>query len=108
MEIVTKVPLWQVVEKEIRRGFELQRATEAAREREAAQSVKEADKKIVGKGGMELRKIASIPARDFFQIRNKYGVEALHDDEFLGDFKRHNPHLATIYCPDRKRLKSVA
>lgn len=108
MEIVTQVPLWKVVEKELRTGFELQKQTELARERAAAAQAKEADRKVIMKGTLDLRKIASIPAREFFQVRQKYGEEAWHDDGFLGDFKKHNPHLTTVFCPERKRLKSVS
>lgn len=108
MAIVTEVPMWKAMERELRTGFQLQRETEAARERQAAAQAKEGGSRVLGKGGLEMRKLASIPARDFFQIRAKYGEEALHDDGFLGDLKKHNPHLTTAFCPDRKRMKSVS
>jgi len=108
MEIVTEVPMWKAIERELRTGFELQRQTEVARERAAAAQAAEGRGKVAAKGGMELRKIASVPSRDFFQIGAKYGNEAWHDDEFLADFKKRNDHLTTDFCPTRKRMKSVA
>jgi hypothetical protein len=108
MSIITEVPYWKVIEKELRTSFELQRETEAARERLASKRAQEGNGKILGKGKLELRKLATIPARDFYQVQQKYGTGVWFDNEFLGDFKKHNPHLTTIYCPERRKLKSVS
>lgn len=106
MQIVSEVEGWKVIERELRTGFQLQKQTEVAREKQAENQAKENSGKIVGKD-MQLRKIASVPMLDFIQMTQKYGHEAFGDDEFLADLKRRKKHLTTDYCPDRKRMRSV-
>lgn len=96
------------MERELRTGYQLQRETEEARERQASKQAKDSEGKIIKGNGLDMRKIASLPSRDYFQILAKYGHGAFADNEFMADFKKRNPHLTTSYCPDRKRMKSVS
>jgi hypothetical protein len=107
MELISEVEGWKVIERELRTGFQLQKQTEIAREKQAEAQAKENAGKVVKAGGLELRKIASVPMLDFIQITKKYGHEAFGDDEFLADLKKRKRHLTTDFCPDRKRMRSV-
>jgi len=97
MEIITALPRYSDGEidrafmKEILTGFEIERRTEHEREHQAAQGAHE----LKGTEHPTLGKpVASIPARDFFRLVNKYGHEEVHSKKFVQHFNRTHPHLS--------------
>jgi hypothetical protein len=77
--------------KEIKTGFNLERQTEQKR---VAQAVKEA-KELRGKTHPVLGKpVATIPAREFFRLTQKYGQETVHSKEFLKYYNKKFPELS--------------
>ena len=87
MDIITALPksftsdeLDQAFMNEIKSGFELERKTEhlrVAQARKEAQSAK--GKTVPGLG----KCVATMPAREFFRLTNKYGHKEVHSKEFL-------------------------
>ena len=76
--------------KEIKTGFNLERQTEQKR---VAQAVKEA-KELRGKTHPVLGKpVATMPAREFFRLTQKYGQETVHSKEFLKYYNKKFPEL---------------
>jgi len=77
--------------KEIKTGFNLERQTEQKR---VAQAVKEA-KELKGKTHPVLGKpVATMPAREFFRLTQKYGQETVHSKEFLKYYNKKFPELS--------------
>jgi len=98
MNIVTAVPKYSDGEvdaafmREIRTGFQLERAMEKYRV-EGAESIakerKEMDKKSpLGKC------VGVMPQRDYFRLIRKYGHEEVHSDEFMSYFNKKFPNLS--------------
>jgi|TARA_R110002020_G_C15734060_1_gene724410 hypothetical protein len=98
MDIITDLPkgftdgeLDQAFMNEIKSGFELERKTEHLR---VAQAVKEAQdtkgKTIPGLG----KCVATMPAREFFRLTNKYGHKEVHSKEFLKYYQKQFSELS--------------
>ena len=76
--------------KEIKTGFNLEKQTEQKR---VAQAAKEA-KELRGKTHPVLGKpVATMPAREFFRLTQKYGQETVHSKEFLKYYNKKFPEL---------------
>ena len=70
---------------EIKSGFKLEKETEHLR---VAQAVKEANQ-LKGKTHPVLGKpVATMPAREFFRLTQKYGHKEVHSKEFLQYFNK--------------------
>jgi len=77
--------------KEIKTGFNLEKQTEQKR---VAQAAKEA-KELRGKTHPVLGKpVATMPAREFFRLTQKYGQETVHSKEFLKYYNKKFPELS--------------
>ena len=77
--------------KEIQNGFKLEKQTE---EKRVAQAAKEAQH-LKGTTHPTLGKpVATIPAREFFRLTQKYGQETVHSKEFLKYYQRKFPQLS--------------
>jgi len=77
--------------REIKTGFNLEKQTEQKR---VAQATKEA-KELRGKTHPVLGKpVATIPAREFFRLTQKYGQETVHSKEFLKYYNKKFPELS--------------
>ena len=77
--------------KEIKTGFNLEKQTEQKR---VAQATKEA-KELRGKTHPVLGKpVATMPAREFFRLTQKYGQETVHSKEFLKYYNKKFPELS--------------
>ena len=87
MDIITNLPksfttgeIDQAFMNEIKSGFKLEKETEHLR---VTQARKEAQKEK-GKTHPVLGKcVATMPAREFFRLTNKYGHDQVHSKEFL-------------------------
>jgi len=83
---------WKAIERELRTGLELKKATEAKREevaRKSAQEMRGAGK-VAGLG----RNVAVMPEWEFFRVVQKYGHKEVHSREFLKYFQKKHPDLA--------------
>jgi len=77
--------------KEIKNGFNLEKQTEQKRVDQARKEAKE----LRGKTHPTLGKpVATIPARDFFRLTQKYGQETVHSKEFLKYYNKKFPELS--------------
>ena len=77
--------------KEIKTGFKLEKDTEHKRVQQAAKESKE----LKGKTHPVLGKpVATIPAREFYRLTNKYGHETVHSKEFLKYYNKKFPELS--------------
>mgnify|MGYP003120294245 FL=1 len=77
--------------REIKTGFNLEKQTEQKR---VAQATKEA-KELRGKTHPVLGKpVATMPAREFFRLTQKYGQETVHSKEFLKYYNKKFPELS--------------
>jgi hypothetical protein len=77
--------------KEIKTGFKLERETEHKRVDQARKEAKE----LRGKTHPTLGKpVATIPARDFFRLTQKYGQETVHSKEFIKYYNKKFPELS--------------
>ena len=77
--------------REIKTGFNLEKQTEQKR---VAQANKEASK-LRGKTHPVLGKpVATMPAREFFRLTQKYGQETVHSKEFLKYYNKKFPELS--------------
>jgi hypothetical protein len=103
-EIVVKLPTFcngeinKALEREIRLGLELKKATEQRREIEAAAQAQEL-KRIAQESGKKDVKglgrcVAVIPSWDWFRMKQKYGHAETHSREFLSYYQKKFPHLA--------------
>jgi len=76
--------------KEITNGFKLEKKTEKQR---VAQAAKEAQA-LKGTTHPTLGKpVATIPAREYFRLTQKYGQETVHSKEFLKYYNKKFPEL---------------
>jgi hypothetical protein len=96
-QIITKLPRYSDGEidrafmREIENGFKLERETEKDR---IAAVAKEA-KMFRGKTHPTLgRPVASMPARDFFRLTQKYGHKEVHSKGFIKYFNKKMPELS--------------
>ena len=77
--------------KEIQTGFRLERENEHKRVEQARKEAKE----LKGKTHPVLGKpVATIPAREFFRLTQKYGHETVHSKEFLKYYNKKFPELS--------------
>lgn len=77
--------------KEIKTGFKLERESEHKRTDQARKEAKE----LRGKTHPTLGKpVATIPARDFFRLTEKYGHDQVHSKEFLKYYNKKFPELS--------------
>lgn len=99
MEIITSLPkssnseLNQALINELRYGVKLKETWEKERETicaKHAEKLKNAQKD----GFKNLRCVAVTPAWEWFNLRNKYGAEAMHNRGFIKDFQKRFPHLS--------------
>jgi len=75
---------------EIKSGFQLEKETEHERvavAKKEAHEMKGACHPSLG------RPIATMPARDFFRLTNKYGHKEVHSKEFLKYYQKKFPEL---------------
>ena len=86
MDIITKLPRYTDGEidraflAEIKSGFKLEKETEHLRVDQARKEAKE----LKGKTHPTLGKcVATMPAREFFRLTDKYGHNTVHSKEFL-------------------------
>ena len=98
MEIITRLPQTsnsdanRALISEIRSGVKLKEAWENEREQICA---KHAEKIKQSTGGFKsLRCLAVTPAWEWFNMRNKYGAEAMTNRGFVKDFQKRFPHLS--------------
>ena len=90
--IITDAAVDEAFMTEIRRGFQLEKATEEARHRSAAQEAAEFRKHnrtVKGLGKI----VACIPDREFFRMVEKYGHDEVHSKEFMKGLRKHEPDL---------------
>lgn len=89
----SKEELDQALYSELRSGVMAKAALEKIREVKAA---KESDeiKKHQQFGFKNMRCVAVMPGWEWFNLRKKYGAEAMNDRGFLKDFQKKFPHLA--------------
>lgn len=101
MDIITQLPRSSNSEanralfNELRYGVKLKEAWENERESicaKHAEKVKKAQEE--GQGFNSLRCVAVTPAWEWFNLRNKYGAEAMRDRGFIKDFQKRFPHLS--------------
>lgn len=99
MHIITSLPKYsdgeinRALMREITTGIALKQAWEGEREKICA---KEAEKiKDHQKFGFKnMRCVAVTPAWEWFNLRKKYGNQAMHDRGFIKDYQKRFPHLA--------------
>jgi hypothetical protein len=82
----------RALERELRTGLQLKKATEQRREIEAAAEAQahKNQKAIAGLGKVA----AVIPSWEFFRLKDKYGYDEIHSKEFIRNYQRRFPHLA--------------
>tara|TARA_R110000868_G_scaffold1050_2_gene8015 strand:- start:1335 stop:1643 length:309 start_codon:yes stop_codon:yes gene_type:complete len=77
--------------KEIKNGFKLERQSEQSRVDQARKEATE----LKGKTHPTLGKpVATIPAREFFRLTEKYGHDQVHSKEFLKYYNKKFPELS--------------
>jgi hypothetical protein len=97
MDIITALPRYSDGEvdraliREIKAGFALERATEEARVKVARAEAREHKGKTHPALG---RCVATMPAREFFRLTQKYGHEQVHSKEFLRYFNKNFSDLS--------------
>jgi hypothetical protein len=77
--------------REIQNGFNLERATEKTRYNQAvkeATALKGTEHPTLGKP------VATMPAREFFRLTQKYGHEEVHSKKFLQYYNKQYPELS--------------
>lgn len=76
---------------EIQSGFKMERE----KEKDRIKAVSKETKQFRGKEHPTLgRPVASMPARDFFRLTQKYGHKEVHSKKFLKYFQNKMPELA--------------
>lgn len=87
----TQGEVGRALERELREGLALKKATEKKRELEAAAQAKQYRemKRLKGLG----KCVAVIPPWDFFRLKQKYGKE-VHSNEFLSYFQKRFPEMS--------------
>lgn len=98
------LPYTAIAEALKQQGFE-QRVTERKRELEAAKQARENEGAVWGKD-LQMRKIAAIPLREYYEMQHKYGLDCFSHREFQADLKKHMPHLTTVHCASRAPIKA--
>lgn len=99
MHIITSVPKYsdgevdRALMREIRTGIALKQAWEGEREKICAKHAQDV-KKNEKFGFKNLRCLSVTPAWEWFNLRRKYGAEAMHDRGFIKDYQKRFPHLA--------------
>ena len=99
MEIITKIPRYtdgevdRALMREIKTGIALKRAWEGEREKICAQEA-EKIKDHQKFGFKNMRCVAVTPAWEWFNMRRKFGHQAMHDKGFIKDYQKRFPHLA--------------
>ena len=99
MHIITSFPKYsdgevhRALMREITTGIALKQAWEGEREKICAQEA-EKIKNSQKFGFKNLRCVAVTPGWEWFNIRKKYGHEAMHDRGFIKDYQKRFPHLA--------------
>lgn len=81
----------QALINELCSGRRFMEAMEGKRELEAAAIAQQHR----GQKGGSFRHIAEIPQREYLLMANKYGVECWDDREFVRDFQRLEPTMAS-------------
>jgi len=96
-EITTELPRYSDGEidaafmKEIINGFEIEKREEHLR----VDQVRKEAHELRGKTHPVLGKpVATMPAREFFRLTQKYGHEAVHSKEFLQYYNKKFPELS--------------
>jgi hypothetical protein len=96
-QIITKLPRYSDGEvdrafmREIQNGFKLERETEKKR----IDAVSKDIQKFKGKTHPILgRPVASMPARDFFRLTQKYGHKEVHSKNFIKYYNKKFPELS--------------
>lgn len=87
----TEGEVGRALQRELREGLVLKKATEKKRELEAAAQAKayREQRRIKGLG----KCVAVMPSWDFFRLKQKYGKE-VHSNEFLSYFQKKFPELS--------------
>ena len=99
MEIITSLPKYSDGEvhraliREITTGIQLKQNLENEREKICAQHAEDV-KKHQQFGFKNMRCISVMPGWEWFNLRKKYGAEAMNDRGFLKDFQKKFPHLS--------------
>lgn len=97
MEIITKLPrhsdgeIDRAFMREIQLGFKREKETEKARVKQAAKEAKQlrgTTHPVLGKP------VATMPAREFFRLTQKYGHEEVHSKKFLQYYNKKFPELS--------------
>jgi hypothetical protein len=99
MQIITKLPTYsdgqinKALERELRLGLQYKKVTERVREERAAKEAQSmrGSREVPGLG----RHVASIPAWEYFRMKQKYGHDEVHSDGFVKYLQKTYPHLAT-------------
>ena len=81
MELAIADPhMARVLEREIRKGFQLEREMEKHRVEGAAYEAREL--RNMQKAGGDFKAVTSIPNRDFWRLVRKYGHDEVHSNQF--------------------------
>lgn len=80
--------------RELTTGEQFKKACEKVRELEAAKTAKEY-RDMGRRRGARMTHLAEIPQREYLQMVHKYGVECWNDREFVADFQKHEPTMAS-------------
>ena len=89
----SKEELDQALYSELRSGVMAKAALEKIREVKAAKEAEDI-KKHQQFGFKNMRCISVMPGWEWFNLRKKYGAEAMNDRGFLKDFQKKFPHLS--------------
>lgn len=96
-EIITSLPRYSDGEidrafmREITNGFNREKATEKDRVKQAtkeASELKGTEHPVLG------RPVATMPAREFFRLTQKYGHEEVHSKKFIQYYNKKFPELS--------------
>lgn len=99
MQIITSLPKYsdgeinRALMREITTGIALKQAWEGEREKICAQEA-EKIKDYQKFGFKNLRCLSVTPGFEWFNMRRKYGHQAMHDKGFIKDYQKRFPHLA--------------
>lgn len=80
--------------RELITGEQFKKACEKTREIEAAKIAQDY-RKIGRRRGAKMVHLAEIPQREYLQMVQKYGNECWNDREFVADFQKHEPTMAS-------------
>lgn len=107
-DIVTSLPfsITNTIERRIREGLDWERVTSRAREIQAAKVNREQSEAVVDPNGLGLRRIATIPAHEFYRMNEKYGNESWGDDDHMASLRKYAPELTTKHTPYKQRMRA--